>query len=284
MRIERTPESARTAARDLGRPLGFVPTMGALHAGHRSLLARARHENAGLAASLFVNPRQFGPGEDFARYPRSFDDDAAQFEAAGVDVLYAPAAPEMYPATFSTSVDVGALGTAFEGDVRPGHFAGVATVVAKLLVTIEPTRLYLGQKDVQQTVVLRRMVRDLDLPVEVVVCPTVREPDGLALSSRNAYLDAAQRAAAPSFYRALEAIAGAFKHDGDRDGALAAGRPLLAPPLVWEYLAVVDPQTFEANPPSNGPALVLGAVRAGRTRLIDNVAVNVPSLQAAGRA
>jgi len=257
--------------------------MGALHAGHRSLLMRARRENSGLAASLFVNPLQFGAGEDFERYPRSFEGDAAQFEAAGVDLLYAPSASEMYPPAFSTSIEVGALGSVFEGDVRPGHFAGVATVVAKLLTTIEPTRLYLGEKDVQQTAVVRRMVRDLDLPVEVVVCPTVREPDGLALSSRNAYLDAAQRAAAPSFYRALEAAARSLERDGSQERALAAGRLVLEPPLQWDYLAVVDPLSFEAKSVPHGPSLIIGAVRAGRTRLIDNLTVDVPSLQTVGR-
>jgi pantoate--beta-alanine ligase len=267
--------------------------MGALHAGHRSLLERARRENAGLAASLFVNPLQFGPAEDFERYPRSFEDDAAQFAAAGVDLLYAPTVQTMYPPGFSASIDVGALGTSFEGAARAGHFTGVATVVAKLLATIEPARLYLGQKDVQQTAVVRRMVRDLDLPVEVVVCPTVREPDGLALSSRNAYLDAEQRAAAPSLQRALAAVAAAFERDGDRARALAAGRLLLEAPLTWEYLALVDPLTFEPAPALNGSALVLGAVRAGRTRLIDNVVVMAadgsdpiltpPALEAAGR-
>jgi pantoate--beta-alanine ligase len=282
MKVVTTADSARAAARGLARPLGFVPTMGALHAGHRSLLERARSENAGLAASLFVNPLQFGPGEDFERYPRSFEDDAAQFAAAGVDLLYAPTVQAMYPPGFSLSIDVGPLGASFEGAARAGHFTGVATVVAKLLVTIEPARLYLGQKDVQQTSVIRRMIRDLDLPVEVVVCPIVREPDGLALSSRNAYLDAEQRAAAPSLHRALAAVAAAFERDGDLARALTAGRPLLEAPLTWEYLSLVDPHTFDPAPALDGSALVIGAARAGRTRLIDNVVVNVPALQAAG--
>ena len=293
MKVLKTPGSARSAARALPRPLGLVPTMGALHAGHRSLLERARRENASVAASLFVNPLQFGPGEDFERYPRSFESDVAQFEATGVDLLYAPSVDEMYPPNFSTSIDVGALAKAFEGAARRGHFAGVATVVAKLLAAIEPTRVYLGQKDVQQTVVVRRMIGDLDIPVEVVVCATVREPDGLALSSRNAYLSAAQRAAAPSFHRALESVAAAFERDGDAERAIAAARELLKSPLVWEYLAIVDPATFEPRKDVRRPALVVGAVRAGATRLIDNVVIarpdggdpilTPPLLQAAGR-
>jgi len=293
MRTLKTAESARAAARGLARPLGLVPTMGALHAGHRSLLDRARRENESVAASLFVNPLQFGPDEDYSRYPRSFESDAAQFESVGIELLYAPSVDEMYPPSFSTSVVVGEIGRTFEGAVRRGHFAGVATVVAKLLNAIEPTRLYLGQKDIQQTAVLRRMVRDLDLAVEIVVCPTVRESDGLALSSRNSYLDELQRVAAPSFHRALAALAESIERGADSNAALTAARLLLEPPLSWEYLAVIDPLTFELHEKLRRPALVIGAVRAGSTRLIDNVVVKAadgvdpiltpPLLQAAGR-
>ncbi len=197
MHVVRTPGSARAIARTLARPVGFVPTMGAIHAGHLALVERARRENASVAASVFVNPLQFGPGEDFERYPRALERDASLFERAGVDVLYVPTAARMYGPAFSTAVDVGALATTFEGAARPGHFVGVATVVLKLLNALEPTVLYLGQKDAQQVAVLRRMIDDLDLATSVVVSPTVREPDGLALSSRNAYLTPVERAAAP---------------------------------------------------------------------------------------
>jgi pantoate--beta-alanine ligase len=273
MQIVKTPASAHAVAATLARPLGLVPTMGALHAGHLRLLERARAENASVAASLFVNPLQFGRGEDFARYPRAFERDVAQFDAAGVDVLYAPAVEAMYPPGFATSIEVGAVGEGFEGAARPGHFTGVATVVAKLLHALEPTRLYLGQKDVQQTAVLRHLVRDLDMPVELVVVPTVREDDGLARSSRNAYLTPEQRAAAPSLHRALEAVAEAVGRDPDARKAVASARTLLQAPLEWDYLDVVDADTFESLTECRPPAFVVGAARAGPTRLIDNVAV-----------
>lgn len=279
MQIVRTPGSARAIARTLRRPVGFVPTMGALHEGHRSLVRRARAENASVVASIFVNPLQFGPGEDFEKYPRAFARDLEILEEEGVDLLYAPAAERMYPPGFSARIGVGRLGSVFEGARRPGHFDGVATVVAKLLNAIEPTSLYLGQKDVQQTAVLRAMVRDLDMATNVVVAATVREPDGLALSSRNVYLSADERRAAPSIYRALSAIAAAVA-SGVSDPALAraAGEGLLEAPLVWEYLAIVDPQTFEEYGTCVRPALVLAVARAGETRLLDNV----PVLAAAG--
>jgi pantoate--beta-alanine ligase len=273
MQIVKTPASAHAVAANLARPLGLVPTMGALHAGHLRLLERARAENASVAASLFVNPLQFGRGEDFERYPRGFERDVAQFDAAGVDVLYAPAVEAMYPPGFATSIEVGTVGERFEGAARPGHFTGVATVVAKLLHALEPTRLYLGQKDVQQTAVLRHLVRDLDMPVELVVVPTVREDDGLARSSRNAYLTPEQRAAAPSLHRALEAVAEAIGRDPDASKAVASARALLQPPLEWDYLEVVDADTFEPLTECRPPAYVVGAARAGPTRLIDNVAV-----------
>ncbi|MGH7727971.1 MAG: pantoate--beta-alanine ligase, partial [Vulcanimicrobiaceae bacterium] len=209
MQIVRTPGSARAIARTLARPLGFVPTMGALHEGHLALVERARSENATVVASVFVNPLQFGPNEDFERYPRSFEHDVELLTASGVELLYAPSVERMYPAGFEASVDLGALATRFEGARRPGHFAGVATVVLKLLHALEPTTAYFGQKDVQQAVVLRKLAHDLDLPSAIAVVPTVREPDGLARSSRNAYLSPQERAAAPSFALALAAVAAA---------------------------------------------------------------------------
>jgi pantoate--beta-alanine ligase len=274
LQVVRTPGSARAIARTLRRPVGFVPTMGALHAGHLSLVERAARENASVVASIFVNPMQFGPGEDFERYPRDFARDADLLERGGVDLLYAPSPERVYPSGFSTAVDVGQLGTVLEGQRRPGHFVGVTTIVAKLLHAVEPTSLYLGQKDVQQAVVLRAMVRDLDMATNVVVAPTVREPDGLALSSRNVYLSPEQRAAAPSLYRALQEVAATLLA-GETDPAhlRAAGRALLDPPLMWDYLEIVDPRTFLPQSTVVRPALIVGVAKAGLTRLLDNVPV-----------
>jgi len=272
-----TPSSARAVARTLPRPVGFVPTMGALHAGHLALVERAKAENASVVASIFVNPLQFGPHEDFSRYPRAFERDRELLAAHGAELLYAPSVERMYPPGFGFSIDPGALGARLEGARRPGHFAGVATVVAKLLHALEPTALYLGQKDAQQAAVLRAMIHDLDMPAHVVVVPTLREPDGLALSSRNAYLSPEQRAAAPSFQRALQAVAGAVSGGQENPArARAAGLGLLTPPLEWDYLEIVDPATFETVPRVVRPVLVVGAVSAGGTRLIDNVSVAAP--------
>jgi pantoate--beta-alanine ligase len=276
MHVVRTPSSARAIARTLQRPVGFVPTMGALHAGHLALVDRAKRENATLAASIFVNPMQFGPGEDYARYPRAFDRDAELLEGRGIDLLYSPGAERMYGEGFATRIAVGLPAAGFEGAARPGHFDGVATVVAKLLHAIEPTTMYLGQKDAQQVAVLRRMISDLDLPVDVVVCPTVREPDGLALSSRNTYLSPPLRAAAPSLHRALVATGGALATAGSVEEALAVGRAALESPLTWEYLSFVDATSFEPLHRTSGPGVVVAAVRAGATRLIDNLTVAGP--------
>ena len=278
MQIVRTPGSARAVSRTLLRPVGFVPTMGALHDGHLALVARARRENASVVASIFVNPLQFGPNEDFEKYPRAFERDAALLEEHGVDLLYAPTVERMYPPTFAAAISVGPLAHSFEGARRPGHFAGVATVVSKLLHAIEPTSLYLGQKDIQQAAVLRAMVRDLDMATNVVVAPTVREADGLARSSRNVYLDAQQRAAAPSLYRAL-AFIGKELSSGACDARciLATGAALLEAPLSWDYLAIVDPATFAPRDPASLPAIVLGVAQAGATRLLDNVPVAGPN-------
>ncbi|GAC1520814.1 MAG: pantoate--beta-alanine ligase [Vulcanimicrobiaceae bacterium] len=274
MQTVRTPGSARAVARTLPRPVGFVPTMGALHDGHLALVARARRENASVVASIFVNPLQFGPSEDYEAYPRAFARDAALLEGAGVDLLYAPTAERLYPPDFATTIAVGALAGRFEGERRPGHFDGVATVVVKLLHAVEPTSLYLGQKDAQQSAVIRATIRDLDMATNVVVVPTVRECDGLALSSRNVYLSAVERAAAPSIARALGAIARALEGGAsDAASALAVGRGLLREPLVWDYLAIVDPVTFVPCDRVVLPTVVLGVARAGTTRLLDNVPV-----------
>jgi len=274
MRIARTPIEARSFARALARPLGLVPTMGALHRGHLSLLERARAESAAVAASIFVNPLQFGPGEDFERYPRALENDLAMLESAGAALVYVPNVERMYPPGFCTRISVGEWSTVFEGAARPGHFDGVAVVVTKLLHAIEPATLYLGRKDIQQTFVLRRLVTDLDMAVDVVVCDTVREADGLALSSRNAYLHEECRRAAPSLYRALLAARGMIER-GCRDprAVHTEGMALLQPPLQWEYLEVLDPRTFTAQASIERPALIVGAARAGGVRLIDNLSL-----------
>ena len=271
MQIARTPSEVRAVIAGTERPLGLVPTMGALHAGHLALVRRARAECRFLAVSLFVNPLQFGPGEDYDRYPRAFESDTAALRAAGVDLVYAPAAATMYPPGFATGVDPGPLGEVFEGALRPGHFRGVATVCTKLFATVPPERAYFGAKDAQQVAVLQRVVADLDLPLELVVCPTVREADGLALSSRNVYLDAEQRAAAPSLHRALDAVVSAVRGgETDRERAVARGRAELRAPLRLAYLEIVDPATFEAHATVRLPALAIASAWAGTTRLIDN--------------
>ncbi|HXP92545.1 MAG TPA: pantoate--beta-alanine ligase [Candidatus Binatia bacterium] len=274
MELARSINKARAAVRSLPKPVGFVPTMGALHAGHRSLVERARVECASVIASIFVNPLQFGPNDDFLRYPRSFASDSEQLEALGVQLLFAPPAEHLYPPGFATTVDVGAIASRYEGALRPGHFRGVATVVLKLLDALEPDVLYMGQKDAQQTAVIRRMLVDLNVPCTLVVAPTVREPDGLALSSRNVYLDEAQRRAAPSLYRALRSVASAIDAGAtDRERVLAEARRELEPPLREAYLDVVDAVTFEPLDPLHAPAVVIGSGWLGTTRIIDNVTV-----------
>ncbi|HEY8297176.1 MAG TPA: pantoate--beta-alanine ligase [Candidatus Baltobacteraceae bacterium] len=264
-------EEAREAVRALPRPLGFVPTMGALHEGHRRLVTAARAACASVAASVFVNPLQFGPGEDFERYPRDLAADRAMLEAAGVAVLFAPAPQTIYPAGFSTSVDVGPMGASFEGKIRPTHFRGVATVVTKLLQIIEPDALYLGQKDAQQTAVLRRVVRDLAIPARVEVVPTVREADGLALSSRNVYLSPQERAAAPSLHAALNAMLAALRGGATPAQARSTGLAALDPLGRPDYLELVDAESFERIDRLGVPAFLIAAAAFGTTRLLDNL-------------
>lgn len=260
-----------------GVRIGFVPTMGALHEGHLSLMRLARARDAIVVASIFVNPTQFGPHEDLARYPRTPEQDAALLQEEGVDFLFMPSAEEMYPAgfaTLATRIEVTPLGGVFEGAIRPGHFAGVATVVAKLLNVVRPTHAYFGQKDAQQLAVIRRMVRDLDMPVEVVAGPTVREDDGLALSSRNRYLTPEQRRAATVLYRALSSAHRRYAA-GERDGealrrimcATVEAEPLAA----LDYADLVDTATFEPLAEAGPQALLVIAARIGATRLIDNM-------------
>jgi pantoate--beta-alanine ligase len=271
--VYETVAAARTGIAALPRPLGFVPTMGALHEGHLRLVSAARSECAAVVASVFVNPTQFGPGEDFERYPRDMEGDNAKLASAGVDALFAPRVEEMYAPGFSTYVDVGELGTRFEGAVRPTHFRGVATVVTKLLHVVQPDVLYIGQKDAQQTAVLRKMVRDLDFPARVQIVPTVREPDGLALSSRNVYLTAEQRAAAPSLYAALETMLEEMRRGADAGSARERALARLDSQAQLDYLEVVNADTFEPLSALRPPAFVIGAARFGMTRLIDNLLV-----------
>jgi pantoate--beta-alanine ligase len=273
MHIADTVASARTFFGALPRPLGFVPTMGALHDGHLELIRQARAQCSSVAASVFVNPLQFGPGEDLSRYPRDFQGDREKLAGAGVDVLFVPGEAAMYPPGFSTSVDVGVLGTTYEGAIRPHHFRGVSTVVAKLLAIVQPDVLYVGQKDAQQAVVIDRMVRDLNIPVRIDLVPTVRESDGLALSSRNAYLDGRQRAAAPTLYRALVALRDAMERGRLKAEAVTAARSILSPLAVPDYFDLVDARTFEPIERLTAPAFIIAAARFDGTRLLDNLYV-----------
>jgi pantoate--beta-alanine ligase len=245
--------------------------MGALHDGHMELVRRARARSATVAVSIFVNPLQFGPGEDLARYPRDLQRDRERLSAEGVDVLFTPETQTMYPAEFSTFVEVDSVAHTFEGAARPGHFRGVMTVLAKLLHLIAPDALFMGQKDAQQAVLTRKMIADLDFPVALEIVPTVREPDGLAMSSRNRYLDAAQRAQAPTLYAALRAVREALARGAGNDEAFAAGRAALSSQAHLEYLDLVDGNTFAPLGRLTPPAFVIGAARFGTTRLIDNV-------------
>ena len=254
--------------------LGLVPTMGALHAGHLSLVRASRERDAVTAVSIFVNPLQFGPGEDFARYPRALERDCALLEREGVTAVFTPAAEAMYPADFATAVEVAGLSERLCGASRPGHFRGVATVVLKLFLLAQPARAYFGQKDAAQVAVIRRMARDLAAPVEIVVCPIVREPDGLAMSSRNAYLDAAARRHALALYRSLGVMRDRYQA-GERDPArlLAAGRAVLEaePGVRPDYVAAVDPDSLLPVSVAGPGTLLAVAAFVGPARLIDNL-------------
>ncbi len=272
--------------------VGFVPTMGYLHDGHLCLVRRARAENDLCAVSIFVNPTQFGPKEDFARYPRDPDRDLALLENEKTDLVLMPPVEEIYPPGAGTWVDVDGVTARLEGAARPGHFRGVATVVAKLFNIVAPTRAYFGQKDAQQVVVIQKMVRDLNMDLEVVVVPTLREPDGLAMSSRNVYLDPGERRAAVVLWKSL-ALARGLWEEGERD----AGRIrremtdlIQKEPLArLDYVSIADPATLEELSRIEGPALVSMAVYLGRTRLIDNTTLGgnearPPAIDGAGPA
>jgi pantoate--beta-alanine ligase len=269
---------AVAAARGRGLTVGFVPTMGALHEGHASLMRLARHESGYVVNSIYVNPPQFGPNEDFTRYPRTLDDDLAICGREGVDLVFAPEPATMYPPEYRTSVEVTQLGDHLCGASRPGHFRGVATVVLKLLNIVQPDRAYFGQKDAQQARVIRQMVRDLDVPTAIVVAPTVREPDGLALSSRNRYLGPADRKHATVL---IEALLEARRRveAGERDAAalrtMMADRVRATPGAVLDYAEVVDADSLRPVDRLTAPAIAALAVKFGGTRLIDNIELPV---------
>jgi len=273
MKVISTVAEFKEARRRIQGSVGFVPTMGALHAGHLSLVERARRENDHLAASVFVNPTQFGPQEDLSRYPRDLDRDRTLLSDAGVDLLFAPSPAEMYPAGFSTGVEVAGPSARLEGERRPGHFRGVATVVLKLFHVVEPDRAYFGEKDAQQLAVVRQMVRDLDLRLAIVACPTVREADGLALSSRNVYLGPEDRRAATVLHRALQRAMTLWQ-GGERDAAVLrrAMTDVVAsePRARLDYASIADPETFAEIEGLSESVLAALAVFFGTTRLIDN--------------
>jgi len=266
--------AASRAARLTGLRLGLVPTMGALHDGHLSLVRAAKAQCDVVVVSIFVNPLQFGPNEDLAKYPRTFERDCELLEREGIDFLFAPSAEEMYPADAVTFVTVEGLSDKLCGRSRPGHFRGVTTVVAKLFDIVEPDLAFFGQKDAAQATIIRRMVRDLDFAVEIMVSPIVRELDGLAMSSRNAYLSPQQRKSALVLYRSLAEVKRRFDQ-GERNAAnlIEAGRHVLAQESAVrpDYLEIVDPDTLDPLPELNRPALVAVAAFLGSTRLIDNL-------------
>ncbi len=263
---------SRAAHRD-GRAVSFVPTMGALHDGHLSLVRAAKTQSGLVVVSIFVNPTQFGPNEDYAKYPRTFDSDCQMLEKEGVDLVFAPSVEEMYPKGAVTYVTVEGLSEKLCGQSRPGHFRGVTTVVSKLFNAVEPDKAFFGQKDAAQVVIIRRMVRDLNIPVEIVVCPIVREADGLAMSSRNAYLDTQQRKSALVLSRSLKRVEELFRR-GERDASklIAVGKSTIAedPSVRLDYFEIVDTENLDPLQTICSAALVAVAAFIGTTRLIDN--------------
>ncbi|MEO8207728.1 MAG: pantoate--beta-alanine ligase [Chloroflexota bacterium] len=272
-RVVRTRAALRTALEASPHPIGLIPTMGWLHEGHRTLIARGRMENATTVVSIFVNPRQFEDPSDLGQYPRNEDRDVAMCQAEGVDLVFAPSVTEIYAPGFDTVVSVGAIARPLEGAARPGHFDGVATVVSVLFGLVRAERAYFGQKDAQQVAVIRRMALDLALPTEVIACPTVREPDGLAMSSRNVHLSPRERTAAAVLHRALERARRAWVA-GERSADVLRGEmtaELASEPLAAvDYVSCADAETLRELSVVSGPAVLSLAVRIGSTRLIDN--------------
>jgi pantoate--beta-alanine ligase len=282
MKVARSVRALREIVaqwRARGERVGLVPTMGAIHDGHLALVRAARSDNDRVVASLFVNPKQFGPAEDFVAYPRDEAADFAAFAQSGVDLVFAPAVEEMYPPGFAASVRVRGIGDDLEGAFRPGHFEGVATVVCKLLLQCLPDTAYFGEKDYQQLLVVRRMARDLDIPARIAGVPTVRERDGLALSSRNLYLSAEERGAAPLLHRTLcEVAAEIAARPDDVAPSLERGRAALAAGgFAVDYLELRDAADLAPVERLATPCRLLAAARLGRTRLIDNIAVTSPT-------
>jgi len=282
MKICKTISDMRAASRGShreGQRLGFVPTMGALHEGHLSLVRAAKAKCDVVAVSIFVNPLQFGPSEDLAKYPRTFERDRDLLEKASVDILFAPAPEEMYPAGAVTYVTVEGLSEKLCGRSRPGHFRGVTTVVAKLFHIVEPDLAFFGQKDAAQSTIIRRMVRDLNLPVEIIVCPIVRETDGLAMSSRNAYLSPQERRSALVLSRSLTAVKNRFDQ-GERNASMLieAGKHVLSQEtgVRLDYFEIVNPSTLDSMQELTSSALVAIAAFVGHTRLIDNILLPEP--------
>lgn len=273
MMIVSTLEELRSSRAILDEPVGLVPTMGCLHNGHLSLVRRAAEECASVVVSIFVNPAQFGPGEDLSAYPRDIERDLRLLEPLGVKLVWTPTPGIMYPDDHQTWVEVEALTEPLEGAQRPGHFRGVTTVVAKLFNSVQPARAYFGQKDAQQVAVIRQMSRDLNFPLQIVACPIVREPDGLAMSSRNTYLDAEQRRAATALYRALKAARDAYavgERNAEKLRALMRETIAAEPLAKVQYVSCADYDTLGELETVSGKALLSMAVFVGKTRLIDN--------------
>jgi pantoate--beta-alanine ligase len=274
MKVVDTIAEMKKLRAKVAEPVGFVPTMGYLHDGHLSLVKQAKEENSTVITSIFVNPTQFGPSEDFESYPRDFPRDLAMLDERGVEFVFMPSTKEMYPEGYNTWVDVDKVTERLEGASRPTHFRGVTTVVAKLFNILEPTRGYFGQKDAQQLIVIKKMVKDLNMNVEIVACPTVREPDGLAMSSRNKYLKLDERKAAAVLYQSLK-LAQQFWSQGEKDTEkirqkmteLIQGQPL----AHIDYISIADNETLEELKEIKPPALVSLAVKIGKPRLIDNI-------------
>jgi len=281
MQVVETMIDMKRLRRQLPEPFGFVPTMGYLHEGHISLVKQAREENASVAVSIFVNPTQFGPSEDFEDYPRNTDRDLAMLKEAKTDVVFLPPAKEMYPERFSSWVEVGKLTERLEGAARPTHFRGVTTVCAKLFNIVEPTRTYFGQKDAQQALIIKKMVADLNMNLEIVICPTVREPDGLAMSSRHIYLNQEQRQASVALYEAIQ-LAEELWSEGERNAGhlrqIVISHIQQQPLAEIEYVSVADTETLEELESITSSALLSLVVRFGKTRLLDNTILKLDNL------